>query len=142
MLYFIFIKENSLKTLINQCFGGLNVNDRLKKRIMLVAFTQVFIIILSIITYHNISILSYINISFYISSALLLSSLIVYTIQSGFFDTISKSFNLAFSRGNNKRKFQDVPGISELITFDNKPLFFYGFVNFLLMLLALAFYYL
>ncbi|NEX78865.1 DUF3899 domain-containing protein [Bacillus thermocopriae] len=115
---------------------------RLRKRIALIAFTQLFIMILSLIMYHNISILSYINISFYISSALLLTSLLVYTIQSGFFDTISKSFNLAFSKGDKNRKFHEIPGISELITFDNKPLFFYGFVNFLLMLIALAFYYL
>jgi hypothetical protein len=117
------------------------VNFLRKKRIFTVALTQVAIILLSFIFKHKISLLSYINISFYISAALLLSSLLVYTIQTGFYDVISKSFNLAASRGTDKRKFSEVPALSELVTIDKKPLLFHGLVSGAFMLLALFIYY-
>ncbi|NRD78430.1 DUF3899 domain-containing protein [Bacillus sp. BRMEA1] len=114
-----------------------------RKRMLLVTLTQAVIFLLSFIFYHKISLLSYINISFYISAVLLLFSLLVYTIQSGFYDVISRSLNFAasLSRGNEKRKFSDVPALSELVTINNKPLLFHGLINGSLMLIALLIYY-
>jgi hypothetical protein len=76
----------------------------------------VLILITSSFSKKGFSLLSYIDISFYVSALLLLISLLLYTINSGFFDVIGKSFNLAFSRGHNKRNFHDIPALSELIT--------------------------
>jgi hypothetical protein len=117
------------------------VNPRFKKKIVVLGLTQLLIVIISFISNKDFSLLSYINISFYISSLLLLTSLLLYTIHSGFYDVIGKSFNLAFSRGDNKRKLEEIPALSELITIDQKPLLFYGLVNGLFMLGALCLYY-
>ncbi|MGG3469826.1 DUF3899 domain-containing protein [Neobacillus pocheonensis] len=117
------------------------MNSILRKRILMVAFTQLSIFVLSFIFNHKISLLSYINISFYISAAFILTSLLVYTINSGFYDVISRSFTLAFSRGHKHKKFDEIPGLSELVTINQKPLLFNGIVNGALMLVALFAYY-
>ncbi|MFP5110930.1 DUF3899 domain-containing protein [Bacillaceae bacterium C204] len=117
------------------------MNYQLKKRLLIVVLTQLVIIAISFITYHKVSLLIYINISFYFTAVLLLTSLLVYTIHSGFFDVISRSFSLAFERGPNKRRFEEIPPLSELVTFNQKPLVFYGLMNGLLMTLALVIYY-
>jgi hypothetical protein len=117
------------------------VNYRLRKRLLILAITQLFILIISLFSKKGFSLLSYIDISFYVSAVLLLTSLFLYTINSGFFDVIGKSFNLAFSRGQNKRNFHDIPALSELITINQKPLLFHGLVNGLIMLSAIFLYY-
>jgi hypothetical protein len=116
------------------------VKFNFKRKILVLAFTQLLILIISLIANKQITLLSYINISFYISSILLLTALLVYTIHSGFYDVIGKSFNLAFSRGH-KRKFEDIPALSELVTINQKPLVFYGLVNASFMAAALLVYY-
>ncbi|MEH7073726.1 DUF3899 domain-containing protein [Neobacillus drentensis] len=117
------------------------MNYLLKKRIFILAILQLVILILAFVFYHKISLISYINISFYLSAAMLLTALLVYTIHSGFYDVISKSFSLAFSRGPNKRSFDEIPPLSELITFNQRPLVFYGFLTAVFMLIALLIYY-
>jgi hypothetical protein len=108
---------------------------------LIVTLIQFSIFITSFIYYHEISLLSYINISFYISAALLIISLLIHTIHSGFFDVISKSFNYSFTRGKDKRSWEEVPSLSELITINQKPFLFYGLCTGLFMLIALIVYY-
>jgi hypothetical protein len=117
------------------------VNYRFRKRLLILVLTQVLILITSSFSKKGFSLLSYIDISFYVSALLLLISLLLYTINSGFFDVIGKSFNLAFSRGHNKRNFHDIPALSELITINQNPLLFHGLVNGLIMLAAIFLYY-
>jgi len=54
---------------------------------------------------------------------------------------MSKSLNLFFSRGKDKRRFEDIPGLSELITINGKPLFLHGLITGLLMAAALIVHY-
>jgi hypothetical protein len=117
------------------------VNYQLKKRLVILALLQLFILIVSFVLDHKIALLSYINISFYFTSALLLLSLLLFTIHSGFFDAISRSFSFAFQRGQNKRRFDEIPPLSELITVNQRPLVFYGLGTGLFMGIALFFYY-
>ena len=117
------------------------MNYRFRKRLLILVLTQVLILITSSFSKKGFSLLSYIDISFYVSALLLLISLLLYTINSGFFDVIGKSFNLAFSRGHNKRNFHDIPALSELITINQNPLLFHGLVNGLIMLAAIFLYY-
>ena len=117
------------------------MNFRNKRKMLILALFQIVILTISLFYYHEISLLSYINISFYISSALLLTSLLVYTIHSGFFDVISKSFNIAFTRGKDKRSWDEVPALSELIKVNQMPLLFYGLTTGFFMLIALFIYY-
>lgn len=114
---------------------------RLKKRILIAVFIQVLIVIFSLIIFRKLTLLSYINISFCFSFSLLLTALLVYTIQGGFFDVISRSFNYFFSRGDAKRKLEDIPRLSELITFNKKPLLIHGAITGLLMIFSLVLYY-
>ncbi|GAE45166.1 hypothetical protein JCM21738_1940 [Mesobacillus boroniphilus JCM 21738] len=88
--------------------------------------------------------LSYINFSFYIASALLFSSLIVFTVNSGFFDAISYSFRTVFAgkeEGEKKKSFDEMTPLSELVTINANPLLMIGLLDFILMLAALFLYY-
>jgi small-conductance mechanosensitive channel len=113
----------------------------LKKKLQIFLLIQFFIFIFSFAFYKKISLLSYINISFCVSAGFLLTAMLLYTIQNGFFDTISKSFNMFFSRGHAKRKFADIPSLSEMITINRKPFLFYGVLNALFMVIAIFMYY-
>jgi hypothetical protein len=117
------------------------VNFRIGKKLLILALFQIVILIISCIFYHTITLLSYINISFYISAALLITSLLIYTIHSGFFDVMSKSINQTFTRGAVRRRWDEIPSLSELITVNQKPLLLYGFWTGLFMLIALFVYY-
>ncbi|WP_042455285.1 DUF3899 domain-containing protein [Neobacillus dielmonensis] len=112
-----------------------------KKNFIILTLIQVLILFFSFLFYHNISVLSYINISFYFAFFFLLLSLLIFTIQGGFFDVIGKSFNFAFSRGHAKRRFDEIPSLSEIVTIPYKPLLLYGIVTGGLMLIALFVYY-
>ncbi|OIK08363.1 hypothetical protein BIV60_26650 [Bacillus sp. MUM 116] len=117
------------------------MNFRFGKTLIISAVFQLLIFFLSFIIYQGISLVSYINISFYISFVLLLLSLVIYTIKTGFFDTIAKSFNFAATRGKEKRTFSEIPSLSEMVTINQKPLVFHGLIMGILMLIALGFYY-
>jgi len=117
------------------------VNFRLKKKLYILTFTQLTILLISLISHRKLSLLSYINISFLFSAALLLAALLIYTIHSGFYDAISRSFNLVFSRGKEDRKFEDIPRLSEMITINERPLLFHGLMTGLFMFIALIAYY-
>ncbi|MBO0961199.1 DUF3899 domain-containing protein [Neobacillus sp. MM2021_6] len=117
------------------------MKSRLKKKLIILSFTQIAIIIISYFYQQEISLLNYINISFLFTAGLLLFSLLLYTIHSGFYDAISRSFNLFFSKGGEKRNFEDIPRLSEMITVNEKPLLFHGLMNGLFMIIALLVYY-
>ena len=117
------------------------MRQNIKKNLIILAITQLIILIILFLYHHKITLIHYIDISFYFTSGFILLSLLLYTIHSGFYDIISKSFNIASSRDREKRRFEDVPGLSELITLNEKPLLFHGIFNGLLMTAALIAYY-
>lgn len=107
--------------------------------------SQLLILILSLVYHQSISLLGYINISFYIASTLIFLSLIVFTVNSGFFDAISYSFRSVFTGkedGEKKKSFDEMTPLSELVTINANPLLLVGLFNFILMLAALFIYYL
>jgi hypothetical protein len=116
----------------------------MKKIIYLLLFSQAAILALSFAWFKDITLLNYINISFYIASILLLVSLLIYTINSGFFDNISRSFRHIFaSKGSytQKEKEELIP-LSAIISVNYHPLVIIGFLDLLLMFIALTVYYL
>ncbi|WP_462408982.1 DUF3899 domain-containing protein [Neobacillus sp. Marseille-QA0830] len=117
------------------------MKGRLRKYVIILTIIQALIFSFSYLRYHDITILSYINISFYFTFFFLLSSLLIFTIQGGFFDVIAKSFNFAFSRGHARRRFEEIPSLSSMVTIQYKPLLAYGIVTGGLMLAALLVYY-
>ena len=107
--------------------------------------SQLFVLGLSILYYNNLSLLNYINISFYISSFLLFTSLMIFTVNSGFFDAISYSFRTVFSGKENDDKlksFDEMTPLSEMVNINTHPLLIVGILNFALMLAGLFVYYL
>ncbi|XJZ28182.1 DUF3899 domain-containing protein [Bacillota bacterium Lsc_1132] len=112
-----------------------------KGRLAVFAVIQFAIIVSSLLFYHKLTLLYYINISFYYSFGLLISSLFLFVVRSGFFDVIAKSFTIAFSKHDEKRKFKEITPLSELVSIKQKPLIFHGLATGILMLIALTFYY-
>lgn len=122
--------------------GGFLMNHQLKRRLLIFSGFQIAILIFSFIFYHHLTLVSYINISFCITISLLLTSLLIYTIQTGFFDIVAKSFQFAFSRDHEKRKLKDIPPLSEVVAIDQRPLLLYGLLIGIFMGIGLAIYYL
>jgi hypothetical protein len=106
--------------------------------------SQLLVFGLSLVFYRELSLINYINISFYIASILLFISLIVFTVNSGFFDAISYSFRIVFTSKDNddrKKSFDEMTPLSELVTINTQPLLVIGLLDFILMLAALFLYY-
>jgi hypothetical protein len=107
--------------------------------------SQILVLGISLAIFREISLLNYINISFYIASFLLFTSLLVFTVNSGFFDTISYSFRTVFAgkdEDGKKKAFDETTPLSELITFNTHPLLIVGLLDFVVMLAFLYYYYL
>lgn len=107
--------------------------------------SQIIVLVISLAFFREISMLNYINISFYIASFLLFASLLVFTVNSGFFDTISYSFRTVFTAKDEegkKKAFDEVTPLSELITFNTHPFLMVGLLDFFAMLAGLYYYYL
>jgi hypothetical protein len=116
----------------------------MKKIIYLLTASQAAILAWSFAWHSEVALMHYINISFYFASILLLVSLLIYTINSGFFDNISRSFRQIFApKGSytNKEKGELIP-LSEIISVNYHPLVIVGFLNLLMMFIALTIYYL
>ena len=110
-------------------------------RLAVFALIQLAIFASSLLFYHKVTLLYYINISFYYSFTILIAALFLFVVHSGFFDVIGKSFTIAFSKQDEKRKMKEITPLSELITIRQKPLVFQGTVSGILMLIALLIYY-
>ncbi|MEH7884418.1 DUF3899 domain-containing protein [Bacillus sp. JJ1609] len=107
--------------------------------------SQVFVVVLSFLYYKNISLLNYINISFYITCVLLFTSLLVFTVNSGFFDAISFSFRTVFAgkeNGERIKSIHEMTPLSEMVKINTNPILIVGLLDFVLMLGALSIYYL
>ncbi|WP_084362075.1 DUF3899 domain-containing protein [Robertmurraya korlensis] len=107
----------------------------------LLLFSQILILILMFFT-NSISLLNYINKSFYLSSVLLCISLAIFTVNTGFFDVVTKSFRLIFAGKDVTRDtVEEMRPLSKIFTMNYSPLLVVGFINLTLCLLALFFYY-
>ncbi|WP_210364566.1 DUF3899 domain-containing protein [Bacillus sp. REN3] len=107
--------------------------------------SQLAVLALSLLYYEKISLLSYVNISFYISSALIFTYLLVITVNSGFFDAMSYSFRAVFTaseKNGKKKSIHEMTPLSAMVTFNPHPIAVIGAANFSLMLAGLYFYYL
>ncbi|MFS0634532.1 DUF3899 domain-containing protein [Mesobacillus foraminis] len=115
----------------------------MKKIVFSVICTQILIAAISLFKYSELGLLNYINISFYVASVLLLASLVIHTINSGFFDVMSKSFRKMFymERRDGTDSPEEIVPLSELISFNYYPIAVTGFINLVLMLISLLFYY-
>lgn len=112
-----------------------------KRNIALLLCSQIVIVIL-MFSSNSFSLLNYINKSFYLSSLLLLLSLAIFTVNTGFFDTVTKSFRLIFGGKDVTREtVEEMRPLSKIVTVNYSSLTFVGIFDLILCLLALFFYY-
>ncbi|MFB6465338.1 DUF3899 domain-containing protein [Cytobacillus sp. Hz8] len=119
---------------------------RNKRKYILFAFiiTQIVIFILSFVLQKKITLLSYINISFYFSFFFLLAALTIYIIQSGFFNSFFDSFR-RLAKAKRKAvvedEFSSTTPYSELISFSQFPILVLGLLNGAFCVISLILYY-
>lgn len=118
----------------------------MNRKLFLSAFTVSFVLVflLSLLFYQEISLLHYINISFYVSGVLLFASLFLLVAEGGFFDGITQGFRRTFqSKGRDldKREVEEMRLFSELLRVEYTPFLFAGLLLAATMLAALAVYY-
>ncbi|WP_232304266.1 DUF3899 domain-containing protein [Jeotgalibacillus campisalis] len=103
---------------------------------------SLFIILLY---YREVSLLSFINATFFVGGAYLFFSLTVYILSTGFFDIVSNSFRrvFSFSKPMNKEEAEEMRSLSEAISIVQvKPILQSGIVIVGSMGIALIIYYL
>ncbi|MGM7719570.1 DUF3899 domain-containing protein [Metabacillus sp. Hm71] len=101
-------------------------------------------ILLSFLIYHKLTLLYFINISFFIAGSFLFLALLTMTVKGGFFDGITYGFRRTFvSKGKelSKDEIQEMTPVSEMITFHYSPFLRNGLLMLAVMLIALFIYY-
>lgn len=111
------------------------------KKLVIFLVLELLILSTSFIYYNKVTLRSYIDISFYFSSVLLLCSLFIYVIHSGFFDVVTKGFTKAFTRRLEKQDLDDIRPLSQLVALNQKSMLLYGLMVGISMLIGLLVYY-
>ncbi|WP_180954574.1 DUF3899 domain-containing protein [Bacillus sp. V5-8f] len=111
----------------------------MKKTFFWTATSIFLVLLLSVLLYRELSLLHFINLTFYIAGGLLSVSLLAMVTQKGFFDAIFLSFRTVLDRTDNK---EEKKPLSKLISFDYSTLFSVGISLLVIMLAALSLYYL
>jgi hypothetical protein len=111
------------------------------KKIGIFFIIQIVIFITLLLHNNKVTLMSYINITFYFASAFLLSALLIYVIRTGFFDIVTKGFTKAFSRNNEDIRLAEITPLSKLVAVSQKALFIQGLFLFICMVVALILYY-
>lgn len=111
------------------------------KKIGIFFIIQLAIFITSLLYNSKVTLMNYINITFYFASAFLLSALLIYVIHAGFFDIVTKGFTKAFSRNNEDIKLAEITPLSKLVAISQKALLLQGLLLFICMVVALILYY-
>jgi Domain of unknown function (DUF3899) len=116
-----------------------------KKSLTLVIVSLILSILLSFFIYQKLTLLSFINISFFFGAGLLFIAFLTLTVKGGFFDGITYGFRRMFvSKGKelSKQEVDEMTPVSELLTFNHSPFLISGLIVTVIMTLATIFYYL
>ncbi|XQY92802.1 DUF3899 domain-containing protein [Metabacillus sp. HB246100] len=116
-----------------------------KKTFTLVIVSICATILLSFLNYQELTLLHFINISFYFGLSFLLIAAFTMTVKGGFFDGITYGFRRMFtSKGKEltKQEVNEMIPVSELLSFDHAPFLFSGLIIISVMLLGLFIHYL
>lgn len=116
----------------------------MKKILIGTGFGIVLSILLSLIFHQALSLLNFINMTFYISGGLILLSLVTFVVQRGFFDVVFYSFRRVFQIQNQHvgEEKEDIPKLSDIISLSSSFSLVLGLIMLCIMLLSLAVYYL
>ncbi|CAH0344478.1 DUF3899 domain-containing protein [Bacillus sp. CECT 9360] len=114
----------------------------MKKIFIWTAIALGLVFSISFISYGEITLLYFINITFYIAGGLLMLSLFTIVVQRGFFDAIFYSFRTVFESSESRQKKEEKTPLSELVSFPYNSLVVVGLILLLFVLGALFIYYL
>ncbi|WP_158231885.1 DUF3899 domain-containing protein [Sporosarcina sp. P10] len=114
----------------------------MKRNIIVFLISQLVIVISAYSVYEKISLLGYINASFFVSGFLLFIGGIVFVVRTGFFDFFMKSSRKVFARKDQREAIESMRAPSEVLSASPTWLFLAGMPTFILMLVALVLYYL
>lgn len=117
---------------------------RTNRSVTLIIVSLCLTILLSFIIYQKLTILSFINISFFFALGLLFISFFTITVKGGFFDGITYGFRRMFvSKGKvlSKQEVNEMTPVSELLTFDHSPFLTSGLVMTGIVVIGTVLYY-
>ena len=114
----------------------------MKRNVIVFLMSQLIIIISAYSVYGEFSLLGYINTSFFVSGLLLFIGGVVFIVRTGSFDFFMKSSRKVFARKGQKEALESMRAPSEVISASPAWFFIAGIPTFILMILALVFYYL
>jgi len=112
----------------------------MKKIALNVIVNQLLILLFVLILYKKLTILDYINVSFYVGGVYLFIGILVLILQSGFFDFFSTSFKKVFSRKHIQSEINNMRPPSEVVTLKASFFFKSGLPIILVMFVALFIY--
>ncbi len=113
----------------------------LKKKVVLFVTMQLIIFVLMLLINKNVSLLAYINMSFFVGGTVLFIGLLIYVVSNGFFDIFTLSMRKVFTPKRNLADAESMRAPSELLDFPTIPFFQLGGTILLGMFTALFFYY-
>ncbi|MED4533658.1 DUF3899 domain-containing protein [Metabacillus fastidiosus] len=117
----------------------------MKKTIIIIAVSLVLAIFLPIVFHGEISLILFINSTFFISGIYLFLTLLTITVKSGFYDGITFGFRRLFTTNEkylSRQEAENMTPSSKLITFNQAPILVSGLTLFFIMLFCLFIYYL
>ncbi|WP_252503043.1 DUF3899 domain-containing protein [Sporosarcina sp. Marseille-Q4943] len=112
----------------------------MKKIALNIIVNQLLILLFVLIFYKKLTILDYINVSFYIGASYLFIGILVLILQSGFFDFFSTSMKKVLYRKHIQSEITTMRPPSEVVTMKASFFFRSGMPIILFMLVALFFY--
>jgi hypothetical protein len=93
--------------------------------------------------YRDLSLLYFINMSFYVGGAVLFMGILGFVTQKGFFDGISYSFRRIFrAKYESGDEMEDIPRLSGIVSMDLRPALLSGLMLLVIMMISLYIYYL
>ncbi|MED1202515.1 DUF3899 domain-containing protein [Heyndrickxia acidicola] len=112
-----------------------------KKLLFWLIPSEIVVLIVSLIKYHSVTLLHYINISFVIGGIFFFCAIFLFLAGSGFFDISHASFRKVFKSRRKEEEDEEHKPLSEILDFNFSPLLLNGCVMIAIMLLALFVYY-
>lgn len=114
----------------------------MKRNVIVFLLSQLVIVISVFSVYGEISLLGYINASFFISGFLLFIGSVVFIIRTGSFDFFMKSTRKVFALKGQREALDSMRAPSETMSASPAWFFTAGIPTFILMIVALGVYYL
>lgn len=113
----------------------------MKKKALIFLILQIIIVAWMLLSDKSISLVSYINMSFFVGGTLIFIGLLVYIVSNGFFDIFTMSMRKVFTLKRNMEDVESMRAPSQLLDFPTAPFFQIGGTILLGMVVALLFYY-